>query len=397
MSRIGIFFNARREQGGLYQYAVTLVDCLARYAAVHEYIVYNATLNDLALQPRPPVVTVVDLPSSAVRLRMLAEVFWLQLARHGYRGRGWIPEYSRLRQARLDAVLYVKPGVHSFFCRYPNIFPVHDLQHRLQPHFPEVSAGGEFRRREYIYRNAVPAAAAILTDSLAGKEDVVALYGADPHTVHPLPYLASTMPSHSIDPGTTRNIKDRYRLPARYFFYPAAFWQHKNHARIIEALRLLRDEEGLRVDMVFAGGLRHEYQALTQLVAAYSLLDQVHFIGYVPDEDLPSLYQGADALVMPTFFGPTNIPVLEAWVMGCPVISSDIRGIREQVGEAGILVDPCDERQLAHAMRELYISADLRRSLAAQGRQRVAQWTPPMFTEQLESIITCALSRGVEE
>ena len=70
------------------------------------------------------------------------------------------------------------------------------------------------------------------------------------------------------------------------------------------------------------------------------LESQIRYGGYVPDEDMSGLYAGAVALTMPTFFGPTNIPVLEAWAYGCPVLTSDIRGIREQVGDAGVLVDP---------------------------------------------------------
>ena len=67
---------------------------------------------------------------------------------------------------------------------------------------------------------------------------------------------------------------------------------------------------------------------------------ELRYLGYVPDEDMSGLYAGAVALVMPTFFGPTNIPVVEAWTFGCPVLTSDIRRIREQAGNAAVLVDP---------------------------------------------------------
>ena len=81
---------------------------------------------------------------------------------------------------------------------------------------------------------------------------------------------------------------------------------------------------------------------------------QIRHLGYVPANDMAALYANAEALVMPTFFGPTNIPILEAWGLGCPVITSDIRALREQAGDAALLADPnsadtgrCDQTHLA--------------------------------------------------
>ena len=391
MSRIAIFFNARREQGGLYQYACTLLSCLLDHAVKHEYVVFNATLSESGFISNNPRITLVDLPRNGVKVHLSLELAWMQLARRGLRRGGWRPQDAQIRRYQPDAILYVKPGIHPFLWSYPAIFPIHDLQHRLQPHFPEVSEGGEYRRREYIYLNSIPVASAILTDSEVGKQDVINLYAAKPERVHPLPYLAAIPTSRITNESQIKQVVERYHLPDRYFFYPAAFWKHKNHDHIIEAIRLLRDEFGLGVHMVFAGGYKHEYARLAALVEMNQLSDRIHFIGYVPDEHLSVLYQLSDGLVMPTYFGPTNIPVLEAWHSGCPVVTSDIRGIREQVGPAGILVDPNDAHAIAQAMQALYTLEALRHDLAREGRKRVAEWTPVKFAERLEQIITLSI------
>ena len=65
----------------------------------------------------------------------------------------------------------------------------------------------------------------------------------------------------------------------------------------------------------------------------------MHFLGLVPDEDIPALYEGALALVMPAYYGPTNLPPLEAVTLGCPVIYSDLPGCREQMGDAALYCD----------------------------------------------------------
>ena len=91
------------------------------------------------------------------------------------------------------------------------------------------------------------------------------------------------------------------------------------------------------------------------LVKASNLENSVFYLGAAPEEDMPALYAPlSTALVMPTFFGPTNIPPFEAWHYGRPVICSNIPGIREQIGDAGLLVDPRSPEDLAQAMSRLW-------------------------------------------
>src|ERR1051325_1432074 len=104
------------------------------------------------------------------------------------------------------------------------------------------------------------------------------------------------------------------------------------------------------------------------------VLSQVTTLGYVFDSDMSALYRAADGLIMPTFFGPTNIPVLEAWDLGSPVLQSDIRGIREQVGDAALLADPSSVDSIANGIYRLWTEAELRRQLADRGKARVQQF-----------------------
>jgi glycosyltransferase involved in cell wall biosynthesis len=389
--RIGIYFNARPEQGGLYQYALTLIDCLAHYTPDFDYILYHANLDEPALQVASPNWRLIQLPSRAVSARMGIEYLLMTLARLGIQiPFHIIPEFGAIKRQPPDVMIYVKPTLHVFQWRYPSIFPIHDLQHRLQPGFPEVSANGEVKRREYMYTRSIPKAGAILTDSLVGKEDVVALYDADGTRIFPLPYIAPTFRKEFTSRDYIVSIRNKYILPEKYFFYPAAFWEHKNHMRLVRALHGLIKKHDTRIHLVLAGSKRHEYQNIARLVSALDLQESVFFIGYVPDDDLAALYNQALALVMPTFFGPTNIPILEAWVAGCPVITSDLRGIREQVGDAGLLVDPREEMKIADAMWHIYQSEELRLDLIQRGRARASAWTPPQFAARLAEVIRFA-------
>lgn len=388
---VGIYFNARRQQGGLYQYALTLVDCLCRYVPEFDYQLYHATLEELPLQVSGENWRRVDLSDNAIKIRLLAEAVLLSAARFGVRiPLSLIPEFAEIRKDCPDIMIYVKPGVYPFQWKYKAIFPIHDLQHRLQPEFPEVSKNGEYRRREYFYTRSIPTAAAILTDSETGKEDVMNCYRVNGERIFAIPYIAPTFRSSQTTPEFLEHVKKKYSLPSQYLFYPAAFWKHKNHARLIQAVAILANERNVRIPLILAGSKRAEYERLASLVISLGMQDTVHFIGYVPDDDMAALYRQALALVMPTFFGPTNIPILEAWMAECAVITSDLRGIREQVGDAGLLADPRSERAIAAAIWSLYESTALRQKLIERGRIQAAQWTPQKFAHKLAGAIRYA-------
>ena len=197
-------------------------------------------------------------------------------------------------------------------------------------------------------------------------------------------------------PRTWRAVQARHGLTTPYLFYPAQLWPHKNHVRIVEAVALLR-AEGLLVTVAFTGspapGPRAAvHRDLRRRADELGIEDAVRLLGELPSEDVAPLYAGARALVMPTFFGPTNIPVLEAWAVGCPVITSDIRGIREQAGDAAVLVDPRSTESIAEGMATVWQDEELRRRLAEAGRARLATWDRAAFAERLEEVLMRAAS-----
>lgn len=115
--------------------------------------------------------------------------------------------------------------------------------------------------------------------------------------------------------------------------------------------------------------------------------NQVHYLGYIPNEDMPAIYSGAIALVMPTFFGPANIPYLEAWAKGCPVLTSNIRGIREQIGDAGILVNPNSVEEIADGIYRLWKDENLRKVLIERGKESLKTFNFDNYRNILKEIL----------
>jgi glycosyltransferase involved in cell wall biosynthesis len=292
----------------------------------------------------------------------------------------------------IELMLYPAPTTYSFEAGVPYVMAVHDLQHRIQPEFPEVSADGQWAAREHLFTNAVRSASAILVDSETGREDVLEFYGhliaAD--RIHVLPFVPPpylTRPSNDRVQATVRSLD----LPARYLLFPAQFWPHKNHRRVTEAVAALhRQDVDVAVVMTgsWSGHIRGRVLAdVREIVARERIERLVRILGYAEDKDMASLYAGAAGVLLPTFFGPTNIPVIEGWAMGVPVLTSDIRGIREQCGDAALLVDPLSTEDIARGMRQLWLDDDLRERLVASGRQRVRESDPAAFRDQLGDIL----------
>lgn len=117
------------------------------------------------------------------------------------------------------------------------------------------------------------------------------------------------------------------------------------------------------------------------------LEDNVSILGFVSDGQLVYLYKHAVAMVMPTYFGPTNIPPLEAMALGCPVIVSGQYAMGEQVGDAGILCNPDSPDDIARCIRKVWEDDGLRQSMIARGYARSRKWTQRDFKEKFIKII----------
>lgn len=246
------------------------------------------------------------------------------------------------------------------------ITTVWDLCHRDYPEFPEVSQFHEYSSRENLYSN-LGSALLILTDSVELSKKISERYGVDKNRLLAMPYAPApfTKKEYSL---RKKDVLAKYLLNEGYYFYPANFWPHKNHVRFVEAMYLLK-KEGINTSAVFSGADYGNLNYIINIVKSFDLCNEVKFLGFVPVEDMKGLYEGCAAVVMPTYFGPTNIPPLEAWLLGRPLIYSQY--FAEQTGDAAFYVNPDDEYSLAGAMREV-IKPEISKELIQKGYIRLA-------------------------
>jgi glycosyltransferase involved in cell wall biosynthesis len=137
-----------------------------------------------------------------------------------------------------------------------------------------------------------------------------------------------------------------------FFFYPAQFWAHKNHYNLLRAFQKLKNIAP-SFKLVFTGSDKGNLKYIKELITEFDLDDDVKITGFVSENQLKALYENAAALVMPTFLGPTNMPLLEAYSLGCKVICSDFKGHREQLGEDALYFQPNDYNDILGKMCEI--------------------------------------------
>jgi glycosyltransferase involved in cell wall biosynthesis len=292
--------------------------------------------------------------------------------------------YPEINREDFDLLCYLHPWSH-WVCPIrdiPYFSNVWDLQHRLQPFFPEVTSFGEFDRREGMYRRALQRAACIIASNEVGKQEIVTFFQVAPERVHaiehPTPAFALEADLSS-DPDTL----PRLGIDRGYLFYPAQFWPHKNHILLLLMLQQLQKEHGEDLKLVLTGSDRGNLVYIRQKIGELGLEERVVFVGFVSQPDLITLYRKAVALVFPSFFGPENFPPLEAFALGCPVIASNVAGAQEQMGDAALLVDPTKPELWSRAVARLRRDRRLRRSLVAKGKKRALKFTREDFAKEL--------------
>lgn len=267
----------------------------------------------------------------------------------------------------------------------PYIATVWDLMHMSDPWFPELSAKGEWKKREAALSVFLKRATAIITGTQVGKKEIERFYNVPPEHIHLMPHPTPRFALHA--PDTGRSVLPRYGISGKYLLYPAQFWPHKNHVGLLHVLKSLERMGAEDYSLVFVGSDQGNLSFVKQRVAELALKDKVFFLGFIPLEDLIAFYRNAFALAYVSFCGPENLPPLEAFALGCPVLASDIPGAREQLGASASLIDPTKPEEVAKTILALEGDEGWREELIRQGFQRASSWTSTEYVRAVFSIL----------
>jgi glycosyltransferase involved in cell wall biosynthesis len=278
------------------------------------------------------------------------------------------PSDGTIEAAGADVVHF--PFQDAFTTEVPSLYQPHDLQHL---HLPEHFSRWEWARRERVYRTHCEKARLVVAMTSWGRRDFLERYGLPEQRVAVVPGGSVLREYPAPSPENLKEVHARLALGRDFVLYPAQTWPHKNHARLLEALALIRERDGIEVPLICPGRQTADYPGTRELVGRLGLERTVAFPGYVSPLELRSLYELATALVFPSLFEGWGLPICEAFDAGLPVTCSTATGLPDVVGDAGLMFDPEDVEQIAGDIVRLWRDPELRSRLRERGSQRAAE------------------------
>jgi glycosyltransferase involved in cell wall biosynthesis len=359
--RIGVAcFASDGGRSGIGQYLVNVVRRLPELAPADEFVLFA---------PRRDATLWAGLPTGA-KFEYVDDRFDAPLPSLLWHS-AVLPH--RLRSHGCD-VVFLPAGNRRLGIRYgvPSVATVHDLS---QLHVP-----GKYDPVRMFYATRVlPALIGrqdrVVTVSSSTRADVLDRTSITEDRVSVVPngvdlsrYTACSSPAASQVPA-------RLGLDHPYLLYVARL-EHpgKNHVALLEAYARLRSA-GVRHKLVLAGPRWNGAEAIDAAVSRLDLADHVVFTGFVAGDDLPGLYAGATVFVFPSLYEGFGIPLLEAMASGTPACVANTSSLPEVAGDAALLFDPRDPRDIADAMHRLISDDVLRARLRARGLQRCTEFT----------------------
>jgi glycosyltransferase involved in cell wall biosynthesis len=269
----------------------------------------------------------------------------------------------------------------------PSVVTVYDLSFLL---FPRA-----FKVANRIYLAATTRATArrarrVLTISEYARRDIVRLLNVPEECVD-VTYPAVEDRYRRLPEDEVKAFRQARGLPETFVFALGTLEPRKNLVGLLQAFaRLPKPRPALYV----AGGSGWHVSPIFDTVRQLQIVDQVHFLGFVPEEELPLWYNAAQVFAFPSLYEGFGLPVLEAMACGAPVITSTAASLPEVGGKAALLVPPQDSDRIAQEMARVLDDPQLRLELRAAGRIQASRFSWRAMTDRTVASYNLAARRN---
>jgi glycosyltransferase involved in cell wall biosynthesis len=363
--RIGIYVDVARhaELTGIGRHVIRLTQALGQVDADNEYYLYY---------PAPLLGRHQEYAYLPSRGRFRARPVRFPARWDLEHPRLWWEHYLPhvLRRDRVD----VFHGPSHFVPRFDparTVVTLHDLAtFKMRVHGDSLDA---------VYRHwvrlALRWAGAVIALSEHTKRDVVEL-GVEPERVHVIYGGGNVTPDDEIPHHRAAELRARLRLPAQYILFVGTIQPRKNLPFLLRAFaRLRREHPECPHGLVLAGPPGNASQEVEALARDLGIADRLCVAGYLEDWMLPLVYKMADLFVLPSSYEGFGMVIQEAMAYGVPVVATRSSSVLESAGDAALLVDVDDDRQLTDALFAGLTDAALRERLVRQGHEQIAPFT----------------------
>jgi glycosyltransferase involved in cell wall biosynthesis len=274
----------------------------------------------------------------------------------------------------------------------PNIYTLHDVVPLRLPYTTLDQKRHYFRLLKKLGKSA----AHIVTVSECSKRDLVELVGIPEERITNTYQSVSIPDKYRFKPEdeVAREVEGLTGFDYKgYFLFWGSLEPKKNIGRLIEAYLSSQVETPLVIVGAQAWKSEQELKLLGETGTVYGSLERrrgarkrIIQMPYAPFPLLVSLIRGAKAALFPSLYEGFGLPVLEAMLLGTPVICSNTSSLPEVAGEAALMVDPYDTQAITRAIRAMDADADLREHYIALGHGQAARYSPEIYRERLKAV-----------
>lgn len=273
-------------------------------------------------------------------------------------------------QQRLDVIHDPTGTTPLGLARARRVVTIHDV-------IPYIYPTASTRLDRLVYHTWLPFALrhvdAVITDSACSKTDIVRVLGVQPDKVSVIS-LAANPSYRPLEATDTRPILQRHGIDFPYILYIGSIEARKNLVRLLEAYAHLRSWSP-HWKLVIVGARKWQAGPVLDTLQRLKLQEHVYLPGFIAEEALAALYNGADLFVFPSLYEGFGLPVLEAMACGTPVVTSNTSSLPEVAADAALLVDPLSVEAIAQAMRRVLEDTSLAADLSARGLRRAQQFS----------------------
>ena len=267
--------------------------------------------------------------------------------------------------------LYHEPNVIPFHSSLPTVTTIHDLSVLLHPEWHPPARVRDYEQR---FLRGVAQCVHFLTVSEFTRREVIAALGQPPERVtRTYNGVRETMRPLPVD--AVRAVLRRLRLPPRYLLHVGTIEPRKNLLTLLHTYRLLPASLRDSCPLVLVGAWGWNHAEVGDFLETEGRALRVIHLGYLSERDLPSVYNGAVGLLLPSFYEGFGLPALEMLACGGAVVASTAEAFVELLSGQAHLIDPRDRDGWREAMRRLATDEDWRRSLRTGAAERAARFT----------------------
>lgn len=270
----------------------------------------------------------------------------------------------------------------------PSVLTFHDMQHE---YFPEHFSSYALNARRKLWQPSAEQATRIIAISKHARVGLIERYGIDPDKIDVV-HNGYNAQFRVIDhPEVKEAVRSKHGLNKPFLYYPAATWPHKNHKTLLHAFKILKKNSAFNGQLVLSGIAMQTNNDVLEEIGRLNLHDDVIVLGYLPDDDLPYIYNLARLLVFPSLHEGFGIPLVEAMACGCPVVCSNVASFPEVTGDAALPFDPYSAEDMAEKIWTLWSNDSLRLDLQTKGLDRVGLFSCENMARQTMNVYQKAL------